>query len=60
MDIDISVLQEPPKIKINKQTKIKTKTKTIRQVEYLDQLLSKKWLADFFDSHKTTIEKSRK
>ena len=58
MDIDISVLQEPPKIKINKQTK--TKTKTIRQVEYLDQLLSKKWLADFFDSHKTTIEKSRK
>jgi len=58
MDIDITVLKELPKVKTEKQTK--TKTKKIRQVEYLDQLLSKKWLSDYFDSQKTTLEKSRK
>ena len=51
MDIDITVLKELPKVKTAKQTK--TKTKKIRKVEYLDQLLSKKWLSDYFDSQKT-------
>ena len=50
MDIDIATLDEPPKIKVDKQSKVKTKK--IRQVEYLDQLLSKKWLTDYFDSKK--------
>jgi hypothetical protein len=58
MDIDIATLNEPPKIKIDKQSKVKTKK--IRQVEYLDQLLSKKWLTDYFDSKKITIYKSLK
>jgi len=58
MDIDISALKEPPQVKTEKQTK--TKAKNIRQVEYLDQLLSKKWLSDYFDSQKTTVEKSHK
>ena len=57
-NFDITVLKELPKVKTAKQTK--TKTKKIRQVEYLDQLLSKKWLSDYFDSQKTTLEKSRK
>jgi hypothetical protein len=58
MDIDIATLNEPPKIKIDKQSKVKTKK--IQQVEYLDQLLSKKWLKDYFDAKKITIYKSLK
>ena len=46
MDINTIILDEPPKIKVDKQSKVKAKK--IRQVEYLDQLLSKKWLKDYF------------
>ena len=58
MDIDTTILDEPPKIKVDKQSKVKTKK--IRQVEYLDQLLSKKWLKDYFDKKRRIIYKDSK
>lgn len=58
MDINTTILDEPPKIKVDKQSKVKTKK--IRQVEYLDQLLSKKWLKDYFDAKRRIIYKNSK
>ena len=58
MDIDTTILDEPPKIKVDKQSKVKAKK--IRQVEYLDQLLSKKWLKDYFDKKRRIIYKDSK
>ncbi len=57
MDIDITVLSELPKVKLD--THKQEKSKDIKQVDFLDQLLSKKWLSDYFDPKKTT-EKSIK
>lgn len=57
MDIDIATIKELPKPKISKE-KIE-KSKKIKQVEYLDQMLSKKWLADYFDPEKTTRLKKK-
>tara|TARA_Y100000996_G_C22543901_1_gene651051 strand:- start:115 stop:288 length:174 start_codon:yes stop_codon:yes gene_type:complete len=52
MDIDITVLSELPKVKLD--THKQEKSKDIKQVDFLDQLLSKKWLSDYFDPKKTT------
>ena len=57
MDIDIATIKELPKPKISKE-KVE-KSKKIKQVEYLDQMLSKKWLADYFDPEKTTRLKKK-
>jgi hypothetical protein len=57
MNIDIATIKELPKPKISKK-KVE-KSKKIKQVEYLDQMLTKKWLSDYFNPEKTSRFKKK-